>query len=136
MAQPVIQSSFHSGEWSPALFARVDLAKYKSAAALLRNFFVDYRGGVSTSPGTKYIIQGFNPHPKIRLIPFAASFSVNYILEFGHHYIRFINNGTPVVESGTTITGATQANPCVITDVGHGYKTGDWVLIKDRKSDV
>ena len=45
VAQPVIQSSFNSGEWAPTLYARVDVAKYHSGAALLRNFFVDYRGG-------------------------------------------------------------------------------------------
>jgi hypothetical protein len=49
----VIQGSFAAGELSPSLFAHVDLAKYHTGAALLRNFFVDYRGGVSNRPGTK-----------------------------------------------------------------------------------
>ena len=41
MPHLVAQASFNSGEWSPNLFARVDLAKYKAGAALLENFFVD-----------------------------------------------------------------------------------------------
>src|SRR5271166_3679415 len=129
MAQPVIQHSFAAGEWAPQLNARVDLQKYHSAAALLRNFFVDYRGGASTRPGTKYILQAYKSATRVRLIPFQASFTVNYVLEFGQNYIRFINNAAYILEATTTITGATQANPCVVTDVAHGYSTGDWVFI-------
>jgi hypothetical protein len=131
MAALVIQKSFSAGEWAPELNARVDLAKYHSAAALLRNFFVDYRGGASTRPGTKYILQAFKSNKKVRLIPFQASFTVNYVLEFGDFYIRFYVNGGPVLEATTAITGATQANPGVITDVGHGYATGDWIFIQN-----
>src|SRR5258708_5195489 len=130
MGQPVIQTSFNSGEWSPALNARVDMAKYHSGAALLRNMFVDYRGGATARAGTKYIIQT-KLTSTVRLIPFQASFTVSYVLEFGNGYIRFINNGAPVVESATTISGITQANPAVVHDVAHGYTTADWVLIQN-----
>jgi hypothetical protein len=129
MTAIVIQKSFSSGEWAPELNARVDLAKYHSAAALLRNFFVDYRGGASSRPGTKYILQAFKSAKKVRLIPFQASFIVNYVLEFGDFYIRFFVNGGPVLEATTAITGVTNANPGVITDATHGYSTGDWVLL-------
>ena len=129
MAQPVIQASFNSGEWAPSLNARVDMQKYHSAAALLENFFVDYRGGASTSPGTKYIIQAYKSATAVRLIPFQASFTVGYVLEFGDFYIRFINNGAPVLEATKTISGATQANPAAIVATAHGYTTGDWVYI-------
>lgn len=127
MAQPVIQTSFNAGEWAPALNARVDLAKYHSGAALLRNFFVDYRGGATTRPGTRYVLKTRSNN--VRLIPFSASFTVTYMLEFGPGYIRFYNNGAPVLEAATTISGATQANPGVITDTAHGYANGDWIFI-------
>ena len=45
MAQTHIQTSFASGEFAPKLRSRVDVQKYHNAAALLRNFFVDYSGG-------------------------------------------------------------------------------------------
>ncbi len=106
----------------------MDLQKYHSGAALLKNFFVDYRGGASSCPGTKYILQGFKSGTRIRLIPFQASFSVNYVLEFGDFYIRFYNNGAPVLETGLNITGVTQANPAVVT-VANSYNVGDWVFI-------
>src|SRR5229473_3140711 len=128
MSNPIIQPSFNSGEWAPALNARVDLAKYHSGAALLRNFFVDYRGGATTRPGTRYVLQTQSTNT-VRIIPFQASFAVTYILEFGQGYLRFFNNGAPVLEAPTIISGATQANPGIITDTAHGYGPGDWILI-------
>lgn len=129
MPQSHNQKAFHSGEWSPNLYARVDLAKYHSGAALLENFFVDYRGGASNRPGTKYILQAYNSDEPVRLIPFSASFTVSYVLEFGDGYIRFYADGGVVLETAGAITGATQANPASITQVAHGYSTGDWIYI-------
>lgn len=129
MAQPVAQTSFHTGEWAPALNARVDLAKYHSAAALLRNFFVDYRGGASTRPGTKYILQAYKSNTDVRLIPFQASTTVGYVLEFGNEYIRFFSNGSPVLETGFNITAITLAASCVVTAPGHNYSPGQWIYL-------
>jgi hypothetical protein len=131
VTEQIIQASFNAGEWSPKLYARVDLAKYRNGAALLQNFFVDYRGGASTRPGTRYIIQCRNSAAAVRLITFQASFAVGYCLEFGNQYIRFIFQGNPVLEPTTVISGVTLANPGVITDNAHGYTNGDWVLIKN-----
>ena len=128
MAQPTIQHSFNSGEWAPNLWARTDIAKYASGAALLRNFFVDYRGGISTRVGTKYILRGYKDSTDIRLIPFQASFAVKYAMEFGDQYIRFYANGSPVLETGVAITGVTRANPCVVS-VTNTWSVGDWVYI-------
>lgn len=128
MAQPNIQTSFNAGEWAPALGARVDLAKYHNGAALLRNFFVDYRGGASTCVGTKYILQAYKSSTAVRLIGFQASSAVSYILEFGDLYLRFYNNGAPVLETANNITGATLANPCVLSVV-NTYSPNDWVYI-------
>jgi hypothetical protein len=129
MGEIVAQASFNSGEWSPNLYARVDLQKYHSGAALLENFYIDYRGGASTRPGTKYILQAYKSATAVRLIPFQASFSVGYVLEFGDHYIRFFYQGSPIVETAINITAATAANPCVVTIPGHAYLAGDWIYI-------
>lgn len=129
MVDVVVQASFNSGEWSPKLYSRVDLAKYRSGAALLENFFVDYRGGASTRTGTKYILQAYKSASQVRLIPFQASFTTGYILEFGNGYVRFFFQGAPIVEAGIAITGATQANPCVLTIPGNNYAVGDWINV-------
>lgn len=125
MSQPVIQHSFNTGEWAPALNARVDLQKYHSAAALLENFFVDYRGGASTRPGTKYCLQAYKSATPVRLIPFQASFTVGYMLEFGDRYIRFFFQGAPVLEAA--VTGGTGASGNTFT-ITNTYQAGDWVL--------
>lgn len=130
MVQSVIQHSFHAGEWAPDLNARVDLAKYKSAAALLENYFVDYRGGASSRPGTKYILQtlGGNDDGIVRLIPFQSSPDVGYILEFGHQYIRFFFNGSPIFNDGDTITNVTGAT---ITASSTAPDPGTWIFVNN-----
>lgn len=129
MSTNIIQTSFASGELSPSLFARVDLTKYHSGAALMRNWFVDYRSGASTRPGTKFVCQAFKSGTPVRLIPFQSSALVPYTLEFGDKYIRFHSFGAPVLEAGFAITGASQANPCVLTITGNNYAIGDWIFV-------
>lgn len=55
MTGPVIKQSFVKGELSPTLYSRTDLAAYQQGTALARNFYVDYRGGLSTRPGTMFV---------------------------------------------------------------------------------
>ena len=40
-----------------------------------------------------------------------------------------VSLGMTCIAASKTLTGATQANPCAITIVGHGYTTGDVVMI-------
>ena len=129
MSDLAVQASFNSGEWAPSLFARVDIQKYRSGAALLENFFVDYRGGASTRAGTEYVIQVFDSTHTVRLIPFQAAFNTGYVLEFGQDYLRFIFDGSPILETGISITAATNANPCVLTVPGNTYATNDWIFV-------
>lgn len=129
MGQQVIQTSFHGGEFAPTLFARVDLAKYHHGLALAENFYVDYRGGVSSRMGLRYVIQARDSTQPVRAIPFRASFTDTYILEVGHLYMRFIKNGSMVLETAKVITGITKANPGVVTSTAHGFLDGDVVFI-------
>ncbi len=129
MSNPVIQTSFAAGELSPTLFGRVDLAKYKVGAKTLRNFFVDYRGGATSRPGTKVVGQCRSASNYTRLIPFKFSTLQTYNLEFGNQYMRVIKDGAYVTESAKTVTSITQANPGVVTSAGHGYANGDWAYL-------
>jgi hypothetical protein len=129
MPEIAVQPAFNGGEWSPNLYARVDIAKYRSATALLENFFVDYRGGASTRPGSAYVIRVYDNASPTRIINFQASFNVGYAVEIGDGYMRFIYHGAPVLETAFNITAATQANPCVITVPGHDFIVDDWIFI-------
>src|SRR5258708_24200115 len=123
-----MQFSFNSGEWAPALNARVDIAKYHSGAALLRTFSVDYRAAPTASPCTKYILQT-KLTSTARLIPFQASLAVSYVFEFGEGYIRFFNNGAPILESTIAITGITNTAGEATLSVINTYSPGDWLFI-------
>ena len=129
MSEIANQASFNSGEWAPNLFARVDIQKYHSGAQLLKNWYVDYRGGASTRAGTKYVIQCLDSTKPVRLIPFQVTSTVGYILEFGDFTLRFIFQGSMVLEATKAITGATKANPCVLTIPASGYGVGSRIFV-------
>lgn len=125
----IIQPSFAKGELSPALFGRVDTAAYQVGLAKAQNCIIHTFGGASRRPGTRFIgpvaDHGYAP----RLIEFQFKTTDNYILEFGDLYMRVIRNDGHVTEPPVTITGATQANPVVITAPAHGFSNNDEVFI-------
>jgi hypothetical protein len=127
LSENVIQTSFAAGELAPSIFARTDLAAYHQGLSNCRNFFVDYRSGVSTRAGTKYVLQCRSLGAK--LIPFSVTTSVNYMVEFGDHYCRFYNNGAPVLEAPFGISAITNASPAVANVPGHNFTVGDTLFI-------
>lgn len=130
MSDNVIQTSFSAGELSPNLNARVDFAKYRSGCATMRNFFVDYRSGASTRPGTEFIRPTQSEFS--RLVRFQQSTTVTYVLEFGHGYIRFVTQGSSVVEVQSDIVDITRSGIARV-DIGDttGYIDFDMVFITD-----
>jgi hypothetical protein len=127
MSDNVIQSSFASGELSPSLSARVDIAKYHAGAATMRNFFVDYRSGASTRPGTEYIRP--TPGGIIRLVRFQQSVDVTFVLEFGNQYLRFISGGASIIEDGFDINVVSNGAPTFVEAVGNNFNDGDLLFI-------
>lgn len=132
MAIPFIKTSFAAGEIAPALYGHADLSKYQIGATTMRNYFAGIRGGAYSRAGTLfcgYSKQTGRTLPP-RLLAFQFSVTQGLILEFGNMYMRVLSNGAFVTESGTvaTITGATKANPCVIT-AANSFANGDWVYI-------
>jgi hypothetical protein len=67
----------------------------------------------------------------VRLINFEYSDEQAYVLEFGANYIRFFKDGGLLTEATETISGATQANPVVLTITGHSLSNGDRIFVKD-----
>lgn len=128
MAQSVIQASFGSGELSKNLYARVDLDRYRTGAALLRNFFIDYRGGASTRMGFEFKAQTKSTGTP-RIIGFSFSTTQTYLLEFGNLYLRIFSGGAPLAGATGAITGISQANPGVVTSTAHGRANGDTVIL-------
>jgi len=130
MARVAVQlTNFTGGELSPRLDGRNDLTKYPTGCKTLENFVVFPHGSAARRSGTQFVAEVKDSSAKTRLIPFEFSTTQTYMLEFGNQYIRFYKDNGQILESDVTISGATQANPVVITATGHGYSNGDEISI-------
>src|SRR5215471_6062891 len=90
----LLQSAFSAGELAPSYFARVDLDKFHSGVALMRNFFVDYRGGARNRAGTRWVGRSkVTGNVNVRLIRFEYNEDQTYALEFGDSYMRVCRFG-------------------------------------------
>ena len=76
-----LQASFASGEITPLLHARVDLARYQTGLAELRNMIVLPQGGVTRRPGIFSFATADNVQD--RLIPFEYNATDSCLLDFG-----------------------------------------------------
>lgn len=89
----IIQNSFATGEVAPTLYGRTDLAKYHAGCAVIRNFYVDYKGGVTTRPGTQYIgAPGSSGYTRLIPFQFTSTIGQTYMLVFSAGKIRIIKN--------------------------------------------
>jgi len=138
MSSNSIQPDFSAGELSPQLFARVDLKQYHLGAAKMLNFFVDFRSGASTRPGTKYIANSADQTvggQRARLFPFQVTDVQGYVLEFTNLALNIYKNGvllagasaspitTPYVTADLfTLKFAQRANTLIITHVNYPAK--------------
>ena len=124
--------AFSAGELAPAMYGRMDLDIFRIGLSKAENCFVVPQGGLSNRAGTTYVApQKFNDSGA-RPIPFIFSTSQAYVLEFGETYMRVIRAGGMVLDSTShVITAATNADPVVITSVGHGIVNDHHVFITD-----
>tara|TARA_A100000172_G_scaffold75541_1_gene58400 strand:+ start:2003 stop:4753 length:2751 start_codon:yes stop_codon:yes gene_type:complete len=124
-----IKTNWTAGELAKDLYGRVDITKYANGAETLENFIVQPHGGITRRPGTRFVKEVKTSSAKTRLIPFEFSTTQAYCIEFGNLYVRFYKDNGSILEANKTISGATQANPCVVTATSHGYDNGDEIYI-------
>ncbi|MDX0262435.1 hypothetical protein GOC60_14725 [Sinorhizobium meliloti] len=105
------QPSFTAGVLSPALWARVDLAKYASGLKTGLNLFIHPHGGASNRAGTEFIREVKNSTHLARMIPFQFNTEQAYELEFGNQYFRVFRDG------GVILSGAVPYE--VVTPYAH-----------------
>lgn len=110
MSAHVFQNNFNSGELSPLLDGRVDLDQYKSGCRTFKNCIPLPFGGAISRPGLQYLGPKKDDSKKARLASFNFSTTTNYILEFGHQYIRFWTNGGLVGAPTELATPYTEAH--------------------------
>ncbi|OUO94733.1 hypothetical protein [Cloacibacillus sp. An23] len=93
-----IQTSFATGEISPSLYGRPDLAKYSAGLARCENFIIHPHGGVSKRPGMRFVAKAKG---RCRLVEFEYSIDQSYVLEFGNKYVRFFRGGAQIMSGGS-----------------------------------
>lgn len=92
------QAAFTAGVLSPALHARVDLAKFRSGLRRGRNVFIHAHGGASNRPGLEFISEVKDSARKTALIPFQFNTEQSYVLEFGHNVMRVYRDGGLILD--------------------------------------
>lgn len=96
-----IQPNFASGEISPDLYSRTDIDRYRSGLRTLRNFIVHPTGGASNRPGTILVASCKYSTLNSTVQEFVFNENQRYVLEIGHHYIRFYTSQAQVQATAT-----------------------------------
>lgn len=124
----IVQQNWAGGELSPKMRGRYDLPVYVAGAERILNFISEPSGPARFRPGFIYV-SNTRRNNIARIIPFQFNDADAYQLEFTQNYIRFYQGQDIVTLPAKNITAATKANPVVITSVGHGYSSGDEIII-------
>lgn len=92
-----LKPSFAGGELSDSMYGRVDINKYDSGAATLKNFTVQRYGGVRNRNGFRHIGVTYGGK-RAFYIPFLYNANETYIIEVTAGHCRFLYNGQYIVE--------------------------------------
>jgi hypothetical protein len=131
-----VQNNFTAGELSPRLFGRNDLGKYRNGLSGQINFLTQKHGGAVRRSGSKFVAQTKDSDGGIdrtaRLIRFIFSNEQNYVLEFGHLYVRFFRDlGRLQHGEIKTVTGAVHAAGTSTLTIGaHGVQSGEQISVQ------
>ena len=123
--------SLNSGELSPLLDGRVDKEFYQSGGKVYENLIPLVQGPVVQRSGTGYVKEVKASANRTAQIPFQFNVEQAYVLEFGDQYMRVLKDHAIVLNTGTTITGISQAATAVVTYAGSDiFSNGDKVFIQ------
>ena len=134
MSIELIKFGFTAGELAPAFYGRPDLEKFDFGLARAYNWFVDYRGGLSSRPGFRFFEFLKADDQPIMMFEFRFNTDLGntYAMIFGHEYIRFVQDGAYITEDPKTPSAITKANPGVVTTAAaHGLVDGDYVFFNN-----
>lgn len=96
-----VQTSFTAGEIDPRLDARIEVARYYSAAAALTNVLVLPQGGVRRRPGLRHVANlPAAAASGLRLIPFAFSVAQTFVIAvYAAGFSVFRSDGSQVFDA-------------------------------------
>jgi hypothetical protein len=133
VADSVVQTNLSAGELSPNLYGRTDLAKYHNGAMLMRNIYVDYRGGGSSRQGFQFLnLTAGNATGRLKRFVFSAS--QTYMLVFTNGRLEFIRNPLTVGHINGSNAGFIESSPGVRYFITTPYATADLPHLKFSQS--
>ena len=98
MVQKRVLRAFNTGEVSPDLYGRDDVAKVNAGCIVMDNWLLTIQGAAYYRGGMMYAAQT-KDNSKALLIRFAYNNTDVYILEFGNRYVRFYRNGAQMLDN-------------------------------------
>lgn len=123
--------NFSSGEISPKLYGRIDLAAYYSGSRRMENFIPQVTGSAHFRTGTVFASKT-RDNVKAYITTFRFTDNASFILELTPSYIRFYQNNGLVTEDSQDVTNITNSNPAVVTYSGvDNYSNGDRVILSN-----
>lgn len=126
--QEITFQNFAGGVFSSKMYGRYELPISNNGCRIMRNFIAETQGPATYRPGLRFV-HHTRRNNIANLIDFQFNDEQAYVLEFTDGYLRFYKDGGLILLGDQAITGATKANPGVITAVAHGYSNGDEVII-------
>lgn len=125
-----MQNNFNSGQLSKRLFGRTDINQYRNGAEEITNFLLSPQGGLRRRSGLVFAGGVQDDTKTVAIIPFEFSTIDQYMLVLNNGKIEFFRDQGRVLETAVNISGATQADPVVITATAHNFSDGDRVFIQ------
>lgn len=104
------QTSFSRGELAPALYMRSEIEQYSLGCKEIKNGFIHQEGCVSNRSGLEFVGEVKNSNNETRLIEFRFNSEETYIIEAGHQYFRFIQNGGYIINDNSVVEIETPYN--------------------------
>ena len=105
------QTSFTTGEISPKLKARTDMAQYSGGLEYCVNYVLQPFGGVARRSGTRFVAPAKVAGSNVKLIPFEFNDQQAFVLEFGDKYVRFFTKRGQVMDPNNTSQPLEVATP-------------------------
>lgn len=126
MAGKFEKFSLITGVLAPGYSNRSDIEKFDLALLEGKNWFVDYRGGVTSRAGFQHCDFLLHDDKFVTAWPFQYGYDIanTYLVIFGHEYIRFLQDGAYVLETEKSVTAVFFDE---LTSVAHGFSNNDWV---------
>lgn len=95
----LLKNNFSSGELSPHIWMRTDLAQYRNGAKEVFNMLPIVEGGIKKRGGTKLIRPEANA---VRILPFNVSHANNFLVVFKSKQINILSSDGTLLKSFTT----------------------------------